>query len=56
LGEILDGTMRLNAMGLAIQTYWQRLSLPFAIELDAFIVMSNHIHVKVTFLLTVLSD
>jgi hypothetical protein len=43
-GEIVDGGMRLNAIGFAIQAYWQRLPLHFAVGLDAFIVMPNHIH------------
>jgi putative transposase len=43
-GEIVDSEMQLNSVGLYIQSYWQRLSLNFEIELDAFVVMPNHIH------------
>jgi hypothetical protein len=43
-GQIADGEMRLNAIGLLVQAHWQRLPLHFAIELDTLIVMPNHLH------------
>jgi len=43
-GEIVDGEMQLNELGKVTQNYWQRLPLYFTVELDAFIVMPNHLH------------
>jgi putative transposase len=43
-GEIINGEMRLNQLGKITQNYWQRLPLHFTVELDAFIVMPNHLH------------
>jgi REP element-mobilizing transposase RayT len=44
-GEIIDGAMHLNACGEIVQACWNNLPnhFPF-IELDAFIIMPNHIH------------
>jgi REP element-mobilizing transposase RayT len=45
LGEIVDGEMRLNAFGTIVAEYWQNLPQHFpTIELDAFVVMPNHVH------------
>jgi REP element-mobilizing transposase RayT len=44
-GDIVDGTIRLNAAGSAVQVVWNELPLRFArLELDTFVVMPNHIH------------
>jgi REP element-mobilizing transposase RayT len=44
-GEIVNGQMRLNAAGRIVQWEWQRLGQRFPnVQLDAFIVMPNHIH------------
>jgi putative transposase len=45
LGEIVDGTMRLNAVGVMAQTEWQDLPKRFpGVTLDAFTFMPNHMH------------
>jgi putative transposase len=44
-GEIMNGEMRLNALGQRVHACWQRLPFHFSnLELDAFVVMPNHIH------------
>ena len=44
-GEVVNGEMGLNALGQLVDAYWQRLPLHFPnLQLDAFIVMPNHIH------------
>ncbi len=44
-GEIVDGTMRPNDAARMVQAQWHALSTRFpGVELDAFIVMPNHIH------------
>ncbi|MDJ0539834.1 MAG: glucose-6-phosphate 1-dehydrogenase, partial [Microcystis sp. M53603_WE2] len=44
-GEIVEGNMEQNLLGDTIEAVWYRLPLNFKfIELDAFIVMPNHIH------------
>ncbi|SOD19653.1 transposase [Pedobacter xixiisoli] len=44
-GKVIDGTMRLSAIGLIAQQCWNEIPLhfPFVI-LDEFVVMPNHIH------------
>jgi REP element-mobilizing transposase RayT len=45
LGEVVDGEMRLNDVGDMVHQEWTNLPNRFPnIELDAFIVMPNHIH------------
>jgi putative transposase len=45
LGDIVDEEMRLNNSGHAVQEIWENLVEHYArIELDAFVVMPNHIH------------
>ncbi len=45
LGEIVDGEMRLNIAGEAVIACWQNLPRHFSnVELDAFVVMPNHVH------------
>ena len=44
-GEIADGEMRLNACGNVVVEEWLRSSgVRVEIELDAFVVMPNHVH------------
>jgi REP element-mobilizing transposase RayT len=44
-GEIVEGNMERNLLGDTVEAVWYRLPLHFKfIELDAFIVMPNHIH------------
>src|SRR3989304_1880581 len=44
-GAVVDGEMRLNNVGRVVQIVWGGLSDRFpTIELDAFVVMPNHVH------------
>jgi len=44
-GTVVDGKMRLNDVGRVVQSVWDGLSERFpTIELDAFVVMPNHVH------------
>ncbi|MFO7322215.1 MAG: transposase, partial [Chloroflexota bacterium] len=44
-GDIVDGEMRLNAWGEIVQGEWAQTAIVRPnIELDAFVVMPNHIH------------
>lgn len=48
-GAVVDGKMHLNDVGRVVQSVWDGLSERFsAIELDAFVVMPNHIHGIIT--------
>jgi REP element-mobilizing transposase RayT len=45
LGEIEDGVMHLNLAGATVKAVWDSLPRHFLlIELDAFVVMPNHVH------------
>jgi REP element-mobilizing transposase RayT len=45
LGEIKDGVMHLNLVGAIVKAVWDNLPHHFPlIELDAFVVMPNHVH------------
>ena len=45
LGEIKDGVMHLNLVGAKVKVVWDNLPHHFPlIELDAFVVMPNHVH------------
>ena len=45
LGEIVNGSMRLNPFGEIVEACWEGLPSRYPdIELDAFVVMPNHIH------------
>lgn len=45
LGNIVDGEMRLNKFGAIVQSCWDDLPAHFPnVELDAFVVMPNHVH------------
>jgi len=44
-GEVVHGEMRLNCYGEIIQEEWERIStVRPEVELEAFVVMPNHIH------------
>jgi putative transposase len=44
-GEIVNGEMRLNDAGRMVHAVWEDLPHHYAgIELDAFVVMPNHVH------------
>jgi putative transposase len=44
-GEIVDGEMRLNGAGQIARQEWERLPRRFPhVQLDAFVIMPNHIH------------
>ena len=45
LGAIADGIMHLTPAGTMVQTIWEELPFHYPnIELDAFVLMPNHIH------------
>jgi len=47
-GEIVDGEMQLNEYGEIVQACWDETPAHFArVELDAFVVMPNHVHLIV---------
>ncbi len=44
-GEVVDGEMQLNAYGRIVQACWDEIPIHFPnVELDAFVIMPNHIH------------
>ena len=44
-GEVIDGDVRQNEMGTIVQQTWDDLPTHYhGIDLDAFIVMPNHVH------------
>ena len=44
-GEVIDDNVRLNEMGTIVQQTWDDLPTHYhGIDLDAFIVMPNHVH------------
>lgn len=44
-GEIVDGEMQLNELGVVVQECWDEIPRHFPnVELDEFIVMPNHVH------------
>ncbi|HEY9597045.1 MAG TPA: transposase [Cyanophyceae cyanobacterium] len=45
LGEIKNGIMHLNLVGMTVKAVWESLPHHFPlIELDAFVIMPNHVH------------
>ncbi|HUV05125.1 MAG TPA: transposase [Armatimonadota bacterium] len=49
-GEIEDGMIRLNSLGLIVRACWDDLPRHYVhVELDAFVIMPNHIHGIVLF-------
>ena len=44
-GEVVDGEMMLNTLGCVVETCWDDLPTHYNnIQLDAFVVMPNHVH------------
>ena len=44
-GDVMDYTMKLNAVGRLVATLWNEVPARFAnVDLDMFVVMPNHIH------------
>ncbi|BCX13327.1 MAG: hypothetical protein KatS3mg067_2265 [Thermosynechococcus sp.] len=44
-GEVVDGEMRLNDFGQVVHGVWNNLPNHYAgVEMDAFVVMPNHVH------------
>jgi len=44
-GDVVDGALRLNEAGRMVERVWQELAHHYVgVELDAFIVMPNHVH------------
>jgi len=44
-GEIVDGEMRLNEAGRMVQSVWDESPVHYpGVEVDAFVVMPNHVH------------
>jgi putative transposase len=43
-GEVVDGEMRVNLYGQCIAILWQNLPRHFPVEMDAWVVMPNHLH------------
>ncbi len=44
-GEIIGGEMVLNEYGKAVEEYWNETPIHFPnVEMDAFVVMPNHVH------------
>lgn len=43
-GDVVDGKIKLNNIGLLINKYWKKLTDKFPIELDEYVVMPNHMH------------
>ncbi|HXQ23506.1 MAG TPA: transposase [Candidatus Acidoferrales bacterium] len=44
-GDVIDGVVRLSEMGAIVQQAWDDLPTHYhGIDLDAFIVMPNHVH------------
>ncbi len=43
-GQVVDGTMQLNAAGAIAQKVWEGLPKRFPVLLDAWVIMPNHMH------------
>ena len=44
-GEVVDGQMSLNGLGLAVEACWRAISNHFPdVQLDEFVIMPNHFH------------
>ena len=44
-GEVVDGEMQLSGIGKIANTYWHEIPQHFPfVNLDAFVVMPNHVH------------
>jgi len=46
LGQVVDGAVRLNDMGMVVRDCWTSVPQHFPhVELDAFVMMPNHVHI-----------
>jgi putative transposase len=44
-GEVVNGEMRVNALGKIIQECWDEIPVHFShVDVDVFVVMLNHVH------------
>ncbi len=44
-GEIIDGEIKLNSLGMIVEKTWQEIPQHFPyIEVDSYVVMPNHFH------------
>lgn len=44
-GQVVDGVMSLNEWGRVVQSCWDEIPVHYPmVELDAFVVMPNHVH------------
>ena len=43
-GEITDGTMQANETGRMVHAVWEEIPRHYPADIDAFVVMPNHIH------------
>jgi len=44
-GQITNGIMYLNAIGMIVNTCWNEIPIHYpSVELDAFVIMPNHLH------------
>jgi REP-associated tyrosine transposase len=44
-GEVIDGVVRLSTAGLVVDSWWGMIPRRFpGVELDAYVVMPNHLH------------
>ena len=44
-GHVSNGKMQLNELGQVVQDWWDKIPTHFSgVELDAFVVMPNHVH------------
>lgn len=44
-GEIAEGEMRINSLGIIVKQQWQRTAkVRKNVDLDAFVIMPNHLH------------
>jgi REP element-mobilizing transposase RayT len=44
-GEVVDGEMRLNGLGVATEACWRAITNHFPnVQLDEFVIMPNHLH------------
>ncbi|MBI3602771.1 MAG: transposase [Candidatus Omnitrophica bacterium] len=44
LGEIMNGQILLNDAGRMVESIWKELPIHYPIDIDAFVVMPNHVH------------
>lgn len=42
--EVVDGKVLINPSGKVLDYYWNTLPLHFPVEIDAYVIMPNHIH------------